>query len=133
MTRPKRTCRIVNLDVLPDHRIKLKESETRDKYSDLGRELKKKTMKHEGGEDISCNRCSRNNPQGISKETGALGNKAGIIKISQITKESPADLRRLAVTQTPLENHQLIIIIIISYQGMRCIIFSGIMRYRRIS
>ena len=35
--------------VVPDEpRIKLKESEKKDKYLDLARELKKKTMEHEG-------------------------------------------------------------------------------------
>ena len=37
----KRTCRIVDFAVLADHRVKLKESEKRDKYLDLARELKK--------------------------------------------------------------------------------------------
>ena len=37
----KRTCKIIDFDVLADHRIKLKECEKKDKYLDLGRELKK--------------------------------------------------------------------------------------------
>ena len=37
-----RTCRIVNFAVPADHRVKLKESENKDKYLDLARELKKK-------------------------------------------------------------------------------------------
>ena len=48
MTRPynnqqqkKRTCRIVDFAVLADHRVKLKESEKKDKYLDLTKELKK--------------------------------------------------------------------------------------------
>ena len=43
----KRTCKIVNFVVPADHRIKLKESEKKDKFVDLARELKKKTMEHE--------------------------------------------------------------------------------------
>ena len=43
----KRTCKIVDIAVPADHRIKLKESEKRDKYLDLARELEKKTMGHE--------------------------------------------------------------------------------------
>ena len=38
--RKKRTCRIVGFAVPADHTIKLKESEKRDKYLDLARELK---------------------------------------------------------------------------------------------
>ena len=33
-----------------------------------------------------------------------------IIKINQNTKKSPGDLRRLAVTQTPVRNHQLTLV-----------------------
>ena len=47
MTRPynnqqkKRTCKIVDFASPADHRVKLKESEKKDKYLDLARELKK--------------------------------------------------------------------------------------------
>ena len=37
----KRICKIVDFAVPADHRIKLKESEKKDKYLDLARELKK--------------------------------------------------------------------------------------------
>ena len=53
-------------------------------------------------------------PQRISKGTRKLGNKRtsgdypdDSIKIGQNTKKSPGDLRRLAVTQTPVRNDQL--------------------------
>ena len=36
-----RSCRIVNFAVPADHRVTLKESEKKDKYFDLARELKK--------------------------------------------------------------------------------------------
>ena len=36
-----RTCRIVNFDVLADHRVKLNRNEKEDKFPDLTRELKK--------------------------------------------------------------------------------------------
>ena len=35
--KKKRTCKIVDFAVLADHRIKLKESEKKDKYLDLAR------------------------------------------------------------------------------------------------
>ena len=44
----ERTCEIVEFAVPADHRIKLKECEKKDKYQDLGWELKK-TIEHEGG------------------------------------------------------------------------------------
>ena len=37
----KRTCRIVDFDTMADHRVKLKESEKKDKYLELAWELKK--------------------------------------------------------------------------------------------
>ena len=39
--KKKRTCKIVDLPVPADHRIRLKECEKRDKYLDLAKELKK--------------------------------------------------------------------------------------------
>ena len=50
------------------------------------------------------------NPQSIGKGAGKLGNKRtsrdhpdfSIIKIGENTEKSPGDLRRLAVTQTPV-------------------------------
>ena len=113
----KRTWRTVDFAVPADHKVKLKEGEKRDKYLDVVREQKKnkKTMEHEGDSDSSCNWCAWYNPQRIGKETGRLGNKRtsgdqpnySIIKIGQNTAKSPRDLRRLALTQTPVENHQL--------------------------
>ena len=47
MNKQKRTCKIVDFAVPADHRIKLKESEKKDTFLDLPRELKK-TLEHEG-------------------------------------------------------------------------------------
>ena len=58
----KRTVWIVSFAILVDHRVKIKESKKRDKYLDLARELKKKTMEHEGNGDTDCNWCAQNNP-----------------------------------------------------------------------
>ena len=41
INKKRRTCKIVNFAVKADHRIKVKECEKKDKYLDLGRELKK--------------------------------------------------------------------------------------------
>ena len=54
-------------------------------------------------------------PKRLVKGLGRLGNKwtsgdhpaYSIIKIGQNTEDSPGDLRKLSVTQTPEENHQL--------------------------
>ena len=47
-----------------DHRVKLKESEKRDKYLNLARELKKKqTIEHESDNDTNYNWWTLKNPQ----------------------------------------------------------------------
>ena len=93
-----------------DLRVKIKESEKRDKYLDLASELK--TMEHEGVW------WTWDNSQRIGKETGIIGNKRpsrdhadySIIDISQNTEKSPEDLRRLSVTQTTVRNYQLTLV-----------------------
>ena len=71
--KKKRTCRIVDLAVPADHSGKIRESGKRNKFLDLSRELKK-TMEHESGGDTNCGCCTWDNPQGIGKWTGRLGN-----------------------------------------------------------
>ena len=54
----------------------------------------------------------------IGKKTRGLGNKRtsgenlnySIAEIGQNTNKSPGDLRRLVVTQTPVKDHQLILV-----------------------
>ena len=66
-------------------------------------------MEHGDGDTI-CNWCTLDNPQRINKEIRRFGNKRtsrdhldySIIKIIQNTEKSLGDLRRLAVTQTPV-------------------------------
>ena len=54
--KKERICKIVDFFVPADHRIKLKEYEKRDKYSDLARESEKnpKNMEHEGDNYTNC-------------------------------------------------------------------------------
>ena len=56
--KKERICKIFDFAVPADHRIKQKECEKKDKYLDLARELKKKTMEHEGENYTSCDWCS---------------------------------------------------------------------------
>ena len=73
-------------------------------------------MKNEDDSDTNCNYCAWNYPQKIGKGTGRLGNKRtrpskySIIKIDQNTEKSPKDFRRLAVTQSSVEDHQLALV-----------------------
>ena len=107
--KKKRICKIVDFAVPADHRINLKESEKKDKYLDLAREIKKLwNMKVtivpivigalgtvtkgllKGLEDLEIGRRVE------TIQTTALLRTAGI-------QTSPGDLRRLAVTQTPVK------------------------------
>ena len=89
-----------------------KESEKKNKYLYIARELKK-TMEHEVDGDTSCVWCTWNDSQRIGKGTGELENKKTkgdylddkIIEIDLNTEKSPGDSRRLAVTLTPVKDH----------------------------
>ena len=88
--------------------MKLKESDEKSKYLDLARE-----QESDGG--ANSNWCSWYSQRRIDKGTGGLENKRTrgdhanycIIEVGQNTEKSPGDLRRLAVTQTLVRNHQL--------------------------
>ena len=68
-------------------------------------------MEHESDSYTNSNFWYWYNYQGIDKRTGGLGNKKtrgdhpkySIIGIGQNTEKSPGDLRRIAVTQTPVK------------------------------
>ena len=53
-----RICKIVDFAVPADHRINLKESEKKDKYLDLAREIKK-AVEHESNDFANCDWCVR--------------------------------------------------------------------------
>ena len=72
-------------------------------------------MEHEGDCDTDCNWCTRYSHQRIDKRIRGLANKRtsrdhlnyGIVEIKQNTEKSPGELKRLAVSQTPVKDHQL--------------------------
>ena len=72
-------------------------------------------MGYKSDGDTDSNWCNRYNHQRTSTGTEELGNTRtsgdhpnnDIIENDQNTEESPGDLRTLAVTQTPVKNHQL--------------------------
>ena len=91
----KRTCKIVDF---ADFRVQLKESEKKDQYQDLARELKKLYESNVYTNYNWCFWCSRKR---IIKGTGGFGNKRRsgdypndyTIEIGQNTEKSPDDLR----------------------------------------
>ena len=110
--KKKKIYKTVDFAALADHRIKLKECEKRDKYFDLARELKKRwNMKvtilpivigafgtvtkglFKSLEDLEVSdRVETNN---------------SIIENGQNTENSLGNLRRLAVTESPVKDYQL--------------------------
>ena len=98
------------LFVPADLRIKLKECEKKDKYLDLARELKKKLWNMKVT-IVPLVIGDWHNNQRIIKGPGGLGScwtsgdypNDSIIENGQNTEKCPGDLRRLAVTQTPVK------------------------------
>ena len=68
-------------------------------------------MEHESDGDSNCNWCTRWSHQRIDTGNGGLRNKRtigyhpnySIVEIGKNTGKNPGDLRRLAVTQNPVE------------------------------
>ena len=75
-------------------------------------------MEHESDGDINCNWRARCGDRRIATGIGGIGNKRtsgnhpnyNIVVIGQNTKKSSGDLSRRAVSQTPVENHQLTVV-----------------------
>ena len=122
MTRPyynqqqkKRTCKIVDFSV-PADQSKIEESEEKDKYLNLVRELKKlRNMKVtfipiliDVLGTVTKGLIKRLEDLEIRGQVETIQITA-IIEISQNTEKSPGDLRRFAVTQTPVKDHQLML------------------------
>ena len=98
--------------VLADHGTKVKENEKKNKYLELAREKKKQLNKKvmlippvNGALGTATKRLVQGLEDLEIRGRGDHPNYS-IIKIGQNAEESPRDLRRLAVTQTPVKNHQ---------------------------
>ena len=113
ITNKKRTCEIVNFALPADHRVKLVDSKMKDKYLELVREFKN-SLEQESDGDTDCEWCAWYSHQRIDKGTRGHGNKRTsgnhpkyyVTSNGQNTEKSPRDLTSLAVTQTPVKNHE---------------------------
>ena len=111
--KKERASWIVDFAVPVDLRVKLKERKKRDEYLDLAREMKKlwnMTMTTIpiviGALDTIIKRLVQGLEDLQITGRGETLNYR-IVQIGQNTKKSPGDLSWLAGTQTPVENHQL--------------------------
>ena len=109
--KKKKICKIVDFAVPADHRIKLKECEKQDKYIDLARELKKLwNMKVTIIPIVigAFGTVTKGLLKGLDDlEVGGRGETIQTTATEKNTEKSPGDLRRLAVTQSPVKDHQL--------------------------
>ena len=110
----KKICKIVDFAVPADHRIKLKECEKRDKDLNLARELKRQwNMKVTIIPIVigAFGTVTKGLLKGLENlEVGGrveIHPNNSIIENGQNTEKSPGDLKRLAVTQSPVKDHQL--------------------------
>ena len=110
--KKNRTGWFVHFAFTADHRVKLKAKRL---ISTLTLLENWKTMEYESDGDTSCYWRAPYSHQRICTGTVGLGNKRtsgdhpnySIVEIGQNTKKSLGDFRRLPVTQTPEENHQI--------------------------
>ena len=63
----------MNFAVPVDHKVQIIENEKINKYLDLARELKKKTMEDENDSNINCSWYARKLPLSLEKETDGTG------------------------------------------------------------
>ena len=122
--KKQKTYRSVDSAVQTDHRVKLKENKTKKKKKKKKKKKRyvstpcmktEKTIEHESDDDTNCKCRTWYSHQRIGTGTGGLGNKKtngdhpnySMVDNSQNTKKSPADLRRIAITHTPVKkNHR---------------------------
>ena len=71
-------------------------------------------MEHAGGSDTNFTWCTWNGPQKIGRVGNLRKNQDqsdySTVEIGWNTEKSPGDLRRLAVIQTPVKTHQLMLV-----------------------
>ena len=112
--KKKEYLQIVDFAVPADYTIKLKECEKKDKCLDLARELKK-NYRNEGDNCTNCDWCFWYCKKRVTKGTGVFGiwrtsgdhPNYSIVENDQNTEKCHGDLRRFALTQTTMKDHQL--------------------------
>ena len=75
-------------------------------------------MEHQGDSDVNLIDALGTVSQRLGKENGRVKSRRmnrdhpgfSIVEIGQNTEQSPGDLKKLAVTQTPMKGHQLTLV-----------------------
>ena len=109
----RRICLIADFAVSADHKMKIKKSKEKDKYLDLARKPSVTVIPIVNGVLGTI-------PKGLErrlKELEICGRietvkTTALLRSTRILKKSPGNLRRFAVIQTPMKNHQLMLIFI---------------------
>ena len=117
-SKKKWSCLMMDFDVSSYHWVKMKAKREISTKTLLGTRELENIWEHENDCDTNCNWCAHYCHQRIGTGTGRVGNKRtggdhpnySIIKIGQNTEESPGDLKRFAVTQTPVKNRHLTLV-----------------------
>ena len=112
INKKERTCKIVDFAVPADYRVKLNESEKMDMYLNPPSELEKMWNMKVMAIPIVIGALGTFT-KGFIQGHGGLGNKRNsgdcpnysIVEIGQNTVKCPGDLRRFAVTQSPVKDH----------------------------
>ena len=113
INKKQKTCRQVDLPVQEDHRLKMKKKRKKTEVLGSYQITKRKKLWNIG--DTNRNWCAWNGPQKFDKGTRRVRIQRtnrdhpnySILWISQNTKNSPGDLRRLAVSWNLVKDHQL--------------------------
>ena len=74
------------------------------------RAKKTKTVEHEGDSDTNYSWCTCNGPQRLRKKTGRNQMKKWDYPDLSIVKKIPGDQRKFTQTQTPVKDHQLMMV-----------------------
>ena len=116
--KKKEFAKNVDFAVPADHKIKLKEYEKKDKYLDLARELKTLwNMKVTiipivigAFGTVTKGLLKRLEDLGVCGRVETIQTTALFIENGKNTEKSPGDLSWFAVTQTPVKDHQLMLV-----------------------
>ena len=109
VTKKMRTCLQVYFIVPANQKVKLKETEKKDKYLDLARELKE-TVERESDSDINCNWRDGIVTKGLAQgqEQLEIRGRVETIQTAAFLRSAriPRRVLELAVAQTPARNHR---------------------------